>query len=426
MLLEKNLSKNKLKGNSKIAIIFSILVIVMPILNCYKSPIPVLGLGEFSIVLLLPLMILSMLFSNKKIYLHKYWLFVFYSIICSYVVVLFNEISLHEINNRLLRIVFYTFVVFILGFNFFNYELSMKVYRYTCLLACAFLILQNISYSIFNFILPWKIPGIDFNILITTEEYFRKYYTNYRPTSLFTEPAQFVQYCSPYLALTLFNDSRRNMIEALFVSFAIILSSSVNGFIFVSIIWIVWFFYNMYIDRKLASILFRVIMIALVPVILIVLYNNSNNFVFIINRLNNINNDGSAIIRLTNGFSIFSQLDAVYKFVGIGFGSYDEFKVLHSINLLYDTEVEYMSSLSYILVSSGIFGFVLHAIILLDIYRKAQKVGKVLIILLMAMFISSSIYPSPIYVIILMFTLYSGKKVIREAKVNEDYALNFK
>jgi len=421
MLLENGLPTSFFKRNTRITTIFSVLVILMPILNSYKSPISVLGLGEFSIILLLPFMLFSMLYGDKKIHLHKYWLFALYSIICSYVVMLFNDISLQEINNRLLRIIFYTFIIFIFGINFFDYKLSIKIYKYTSLLTCIFLILQCISYNIFDFIIPWKIPGLDFNILISTEEYYRKYYAYFRPTSFFTEPAHFVHYCSPYLAIILFSNSRHKMKEAIFISFAILLSSSVNGFIFVSVIWIIWFFHSTYTDKRLVSILFRTMIIALIPILFIVLYNKSNSFMLVINRLNNISNDVSAIVRLANGFFIFYQLETIYKFFGIGFGSYNDFKILKSINLLYDTEIEYMSSLSYILVSSGIFGFILYMVILFEIYRKAQKTGKVLIILLIIMFMSSSIYPSPIYVIILLFTLYADKKQFKNVKDNKLY-----
>ena len=395
-----------------ISLMFTISIVLMPILNSYVSPIRVLGLGEFLLILILPIMLIYIIINNIRFYFSEYWLYIIYGIFSTYFVVLLNKISFSEVNNRLFRNIFYAFIIFVLGQIFFDFELGSKIYKYVVLLACIFLILQLLSYILFDVIIPWKLPGIDFNINISMEEYFNKYKTSYRPTSFFTEPAHFVQYCTPYLAIILFKKIKLTKLDfmlSFFITIIILTSTSVNGFIFILVIWGLWSFYNLFIYNKRKNALFIFLSIYILPIVLFGLYNFIDGFKTIIDRIVNITNDISSIIRLVNGFIIFSQLDLLYKFIGIGFGSYDEFKELYPITLLHETKVEYMSSLSYLLVSSGILGFIFYLLFMLLLFKRSNILGKVLIILSFFMFFSSSIYSSPMFALLFVFVLSSKK-----------------
>jgi hypothetical protein len=405
--------------------IFTFIIMTMPIINNYASPIPAVGLSEFVLLLFMPFMLLSILLHHKKVALHGYWVFFFYGAVVSLIILIFNsEFSLSEVGKRLLRDAFYVFLIFLFAQKFFDVKFALELYKKLTIFTCTYLILQCISFYIFHYTLPWVIPGLEFNFSNRDmESYFQHYVAMYqyifRPTSVFVEPAQFAHFVAPYLILTLFSLNRlekQDYILAIFVSISMLLSTSANAYVFMLVIWALWYIFSLIGVQKHnnVAVLFGAGVFAVI--VLFFLNSYSNIFDAVISRFDNIGNgvSGSTNVRLLRGVYLFDALDPIYQILGIGFGSFSDFSSSYSITTMYDTKTEYMNSISYILVSSGITGLLIYLFTLYKISNMGILTVKMLILLLLVMSISSSVYSTPIYVIILSFALYLPKSNVNK------------
>ena len=109
------------------------------------------------------------------------------------------------------------------------------------------------------------------------------------------------------------------------------------------------------------------------------------------------------------GFYTFLSLPLLQKVFGIGFGNYAAaVSVMDNveINML---ENEYMNTVSYILVSSGIIGFLLMFFFFVYMYRHSSGISRVMIFALLIMSFGSSVYSSPIWIWMMLLVLYSNK-----------------
>lgn len=409
-----------------ISITFTFLVMTMPIINNYASPIPSIGLSEFILLLSIPLMCHIIILYRKKILLHRYWLYFFYGITSSLVILLLNsKFSVDDVVDRLLRDTFYVFLVLLFAQIFFDVKYAIKLYKKLTIITCVYLILQCISFYVFDVILPWLIPGLDLNFSTVSLSAYLEYYKNmylyyFRPNSIFMEPAQFAQFVTPYLVLLLFPINNKDNINyklAILVSISLLLSTSANAYVLLFVIWSIWYIYScIQVKEHKKIVVFFVVGISFI-IALFLLYKHSAEFNRFIMRLNNIGNgeSGSGNVRLLRGAYFFGSLDSVFKIFGIGFGNFSNFSSAYFISTLYDIGTEYMNSLSYILVSSGIVGLVIFLWVLYCEYKKGSLSVKILVIILLLMFLSSSIYSSPIYVILLTFILYLPKNKIEES-----------
>ena len=118
-------------------------------------------------------------------------------------------------------------------------------------------------------------------------------------------------------------------------------------------------------------------------------------------------NDGSAFVRVYKGFAFWAELPAIYKIFGIGVGNYTAVNLRYSITPEMN---EYMSSLSYFLVSNGIIGtLIIISIVVIGASRLNSK-GKTYLFMLFFMCIAASIYSTP-YWMWLFIAIIKNKKV---------------
>ena len=197
----------------------------------------------------------------------------------------------------------------------------------------------------------------------------------------------------------------RKYIISVFFSISALLSTSTNAIVIIVLSWAVYLLYmNLKTNEKRNIIQIIAIIIAIVVVVLIAA-NVSDTFSYGLKRIQLLisgdNASGSAYERVKKGFEIWSQLGFIEKLFGIGFGTYDSYYALGRIHV-FNGEIEYMSSLSYILVCSGVIGLALFIIAILNYTKDRSFLKCSLVLLLAVVFLSSSIFNSPIYAIIML------------------------
>lgn len=401
----------------------------MPIVNNYASPLHSIGISEFALLIFVPIILLEMLRLKSVIKIHGYMGFFIYGVVISLLMLLFHpDFSAYDVGIRLLRDSFYVCIIFVFAQKYFNVEYAIKLYKSLAIITSTYLILQYMSYYIFNYKLPWVLQGVDLNYAVTDiTEYLQNYARinsyYFRPTSIFLEPAQFAQFIAPFLALTLFPCTRRQRIDyklAMFLTASMILSTSANAYALVLVIWTLWYVYNSLITKRYEYIIVYSIIILLAIVAIFYLYKSNGEFNQVVSRFFTIGNGttSSANVRLLGGIYFYTALDPIFKFFGIGFGNYNGFTRTYSVLSLYGIQKEYMNSLSYILVSSGITGLLIFLFILHRVYIKSSLSSRILLILLIILCLSSSIYSSPMYVVLFTLILYLPKDTAKDVSFN--------
>ena len=94
------------------------------------------------------------------------------------------------------------------------------------------------------------------------------------------------------------------------------------------------------------------------------------------------------------GFDYFFQLPIINKVFGIGFKSLESFTRLYGISSVFDKSFlfEYLNSVCQALIYYGILGFCLLFHSYARLFRGCNTIGKVLIIVFLALSVSSSIF----------------------------------
>ncbi|SUP44760.1 Uncharacterised protein [Veillonella criceti] len=118
-------------------------------------------------------------------------------------------------------------------------------------------------------------------------------------------------------------------------------------------------------------------------------------------------NSSTGSLRLLRGMAIFERLPIELQILGVGLGSLKSYLVTNFIVTIYDNNLpignEYMNTLSYILVNTGIVGITFFIIFVGTLFYKYQEYGKrVLIICWLFFSIASSDFLSINYVYPLM------------------------
>jgi hypothetical protein len=243
------------------------------------------------------------------------------------------------------------------------------------------LIAQNLSYTLFQVVLPWHIrwlPIITGSKLISDYEIIFKTY-GYRPQGFFLEPAYFAGYVIPALAIILFYKSpsfhitkTASTIIALVLSVALILSGSGTAII---LLVVCWFFWGVnYLKEKKPQKLFLKTMIISVTILLITILLYRSPYVNgSINRVLSDGNLSSRNVRISRGFVIFEQLPRNDKIIGVGYGN--NYISIDKYNIVTPYDIEgsnYTNTIAYILIGTGYIGLFFYFLIYFDLLKNTR------------------------------------------------------
>lgn len=386
----------------KITNVLCFVLTIFPILNQYRSVVPGITLGELLIIIMLPFLLYYL-----KIKKDKRWI-PFLFIVLLLVLLLFfllisacfvNKISYGNALLGILRLTFYFSVVFLCINSIFNIDLFFNIYTKFSLLSTLYLIIQFFAHNWLNVDLPWTIPFLT----VYQENYgaidFATLFVDfYRPYSFFLEPGYYVQYVLPYLVLVLFIKRYRSLRKAIFITFGLVFSTSGQGLIIGLIIWILY----MVIELKKSPSVF-----VGAGALLFVIVKFIKDIPFVERSLIRLfgSEGASSNSRIFEPFSYYWDLDIQNKIFGIGYNN-----VLSIIGNVY------LNSISYILITSGILGFLLVLMFLIACFILFKRmVSKVLLLIFCILLLVSGIFTTPntiFYLVIIFGTeLSKGKKM---------------
>ena len=166
----------------------------------------------------------------------------------------------------------------------------------------------------------------------------------------------FAHYVLPMLALVLFYQykGKRNILPALLMTIAILLSTSGTGIMLSFIIWSVWGY--QYIKcRDIGNLFLRIIIISIIVLFVILPVFNTELMKMSLDRLFGENDTASSNIRIVRGFAVYSMLPLQYKIFGFGYGNYSTYVSENNITTRYDqVDSSYTNAAAFILPGSVI------------------------------------------------------------------------
>jgi hypothetical protein len=367
--------------------IFTFLVAILPITMVYKSPIPEIDLGTFSILLFASIVIVSgynlTIKQKTSITLS---LFLIYTVFGT----LFSILLQSNINYILtiLRmgkfVILITIVLFIFHHKFFDYKYGIKVIRIVSLIAVTYAIIQTISYNFFGILLPRAFLNLIIDESYMHHDYLLSASKFYRPPAFFIEPASFVQYVILYLTYCIFGQKNQHIIskpiEALFISLGIILSGSGQGLILLVVVWGIWFFKNIIFAKINME---RIIIFIIIIIGIVVLIPKIIELPVIAKNLDRITGESTLSLGYAGeariiGFSYFSQLSDLLKVIGTGYGNVPS-------NV-------YFSSASYTLYTGGYVGITLVIAFIIESLTKSKYYQSIFIILYVVLIIGTTAF----------------------------------
>lgn len=402
--------------------LFTFAVIFSVVGNIYA--VGSLGFGEILIILAI---VLCMLMQGLVIRIsvfdmkHSFTLFFIYAVIISLsVAMLFSRIPVSEAIERIIRDTFYVVVIFVFSASFFERAYARRVIAWLSVALSVFVFIQFFAYLLFHIHFMGLIrflPLASGESFIDLKNHYLKMasYQGYiRANGFLDEPARCAHLLSVGLLVLFFSKHERYKgLKIVIVSVGMVLTTSLNAILLLPVCFLIYYWFSLkQSGRKpkpwivifpIAALLAGIVAYFCIPMVQTILQ-----------RLQNVKTttQGSTVLRLLRGFAFYGKMPLWSKVFGIGVGNFLGFKDAFHIITPYEETTEYMNTLSYILVSTGIVGTLLLAAAMRKLYKRTDVLGKSIILLLIVTSLSSSIYSTP-YMIIAMSFVITGVKAGR-------------
>lgn len=366
--------------------IYNFLLVYMPLLYIYKSPVPGVDWGTALVVLF------AIFFYGRGRRhggkLSKALVAVLvYSVVCTLVNLVIgttNYSSLTSIFLRTGRFVVVMVVMMVFGYsNHFVPKKYLKLLRGLTLFVSGYAILQSLAFRLTGIKLINVIGPVTEDIALSSE-------TMYRPPSIFLEPSHAAYFMAPYLCYVLFcnpatkKNKKRRFREAILISLGILFTTSGLGLTVLALTWGIW------LVRSAKKLHIKSIII-LICVFIFMLYNFDFNAT--INRITT-NDEQNAVEARQVGYSLLEKLPLTYQLFGTGYGNYDD--------------RFYYSSFAEIIFCTGYIGLFLVLILFLTPLLKGHMIQKALSLSCVLLMMGGGIYTASYLCLYLPLLLYKG------------------
>ena len=394
----------------RLKFIYNLLLVLFPVLGIYTTVVPSVNLGELLLMAAFPFLAVDAL--NKNVEINPYWNFLVYSLVSTFLVVMSEQtVDYMNVVFMVLRLFFHAALYVWLGYLYLDIKLLMKIYKVFVYAAVGLIFAQWIVFRLTGYLIPYLIPWFQLRWTIKSPAEvfaYRASHTPLRISAFFVEPADYAQFITPFYIYLLFKKEKKTRTEWIFVGLillSVLIATSalfLISIVLVSLIWLVWKIKN----HGVSSVGLILLSGAFVALLLyMAMSGDMENLEGLLDRLSEIDSSKGATsgnMRVLRGFAVFSKLDPINKIFGVGVGNTFSYSISHGIKTPYDygtseNFINFMSSLSNILVWNGAVGFVIYLAVMIRQYIRSERVGKVLLLYLLILMLSASIYVVPTY-----------------------------
>ena len=340
----------------KMESLFTFLVVLLPFLYQYKSPVSSISFGEFVLVPL-ALFFLFIDFKGTIRYLPFNGMYTYFGI--ALLMTLFAAIQPHfsfsSFITVFLRIIYYSILIYV-AYQHFNIDYALKIAINLAILFSLYALLQFTVHRFSGIILPtvifkaWVFEA-EAGLRLDYESYYR---WTYRSSSLFLEPSYFAAFCSVGLSSSLFSleENKNNFFKSLIISLGIVVSTSSAGLVILIINWFAYF-YKMYFKSK-RRITYKALLITITFVGFAIYVFSSSLAETLLARTATGGSFGQRVMR---GFIISEHMNFQQKLIGVGINNLGDFVKYNGIITKYDegpSMLNYASSMIGTYICSGI------------------------------------------------------------------------
>lgn len=370
--------------NINIVKITSYIIVLLPWLSNYELiiPVPGLSLGD---ALLVGVFLLN-IFKENNLKLTNFkrpqsflLLFYVYALIVVFFILLGNNFyDTSLVVRRTSKMGMYFIIIYSLIPNKTNFNYFYKAYKGIVYFASFAMIIQYVGYYLFGVYLNFKIPFLNYSgDFIEGLDYTAIRLSNFRPDSIFVEPAHFVFFMIGYVAICLFWEKldKPKIIEASIVSLIILMSISSSSILLLTVVWgyfgiLILMKKDFSITKKIGIILFVIILLLIV----VYIYANSSlsNSFYRLFDVQSLEDSSNPWRKIFIGSEHLKDLDILEIIFGKGLGNYR-------------TSV-FTTSIYFILYSTGLIGSLIILLWLSSNFIMGNSLGKVMIILTVMVF----------------------------------------
>lgn len=387
-----------------------------PILNIYKSPLP-LGWGSVLILLLWGVSLFQGKSLNKPLALPKQ-----YKVFWIWCAIAYFVSCLPQIKLGALIPGGFNFFIFsiILGFaiKVFDQDSFVRHTRIVVIVAGLVLVFQEALYFTTGSRPIFLLPFGQLMDEITMPELIAEQMKLDRSSSLFREPAHFAQYLLPLLCLELFSEKNKERLltpYSIFIIAVLVLLRSGNGFLGLVVLLAVkgWTYLT---NVKVGAKILALIVVAPLAYYAVSTYISTEVGSAMLERTGELENDDSAAsyIRVYRGYALYSELPTVNQIIGINDERMMQIIPKTSISYLYagtETNDTYMNGVQSVMIHQGIIGLLLCIWMYVGFARKKPLQSKMQVwLLLLLSLIGQTFMANPMLFCTLLCICYNSSK----------------
>ncbi len=370
--------------------IISLSVPLVPIFSIYRFFIEGLSLAEVMMIIL----ILSYLISKRiraMNYIIVFFLFtyLFLSLLLSYNIVGYFYST--NILTRFGKLFIYTIYGMVVLSSLKYSSNLLKYFNITGFMLYLGLVTQYIIYALTSRYFVIKIPLIPYvNDQVSSVDFSYIRSIDFRPSSLFLEPAHFAVFAIFHLLIILYSreiTERKKLVMGISISLFALLSTSSTALVVIPIIWILYYlFISSNTGKK--QLYFVTVLIFLFTIFQFDIVRDTFDRV--------INLESIAVTgRVFAGSSLLASMNARELLFGVGFGNV--------------ATIEYMNSFNLIIFYLGRFGIAIFSLISLVVFLRSNRYSKlILFVLFLLMGASPVLFSSNISLIIVLYGIRSS------------------
>lgn len=351
-----------------VAILFSSLVASADWLSSYRSIREGISLADLFFAIIIIYFFLEYVINRRKVRI----LYVFPILLLTYLLMsslvnasLLTDFSVVPVITRYAKFAFFWFIIIFLIPRYFSNVIFFKALQSVAWIAALGLIFQYIIYYSFGTYFDLKIPFLAYaNDTIESIDFALIRAVEFRPDSIFLEPAHLAVFLSYYLSYLLFAYDKRKYkyLSAVSISIIMIMTTSSTALFLLVIIWVFHYiqiiFESKSADKPIKAIAIGVFVIA----VSLPIFINTPQLYQAFERVQDIS--GIAVTgRILAGNELVSSLSGVHNLIGIGFGNFQVY--------------EYLNGVNYLIYTSGYIGVILYAILIIIPFKNTNYLGKI-------------------------------------------------
>lgn len=267
----------------------------------------------------------------------------------------------------------------------------VKLYDICAKCAIIFLFMQIFVYYSTHVILSGRFPFLALEVGLSDRSFLAN--LGYvRASSFFIEPSYYAQFMAPYLALSLYgykNIIKKNIVWSILISISMVLNVSGSSVLLLLIIWGAY----VVMQSKSMSRTQAISLLALV-ILLMVGMMAALRLPGVSAMLEGIfdSSGGKFSGRVTRGFSVFFELPFFEKLFGIGFKNITNAINYFNLDIVTLSRAnEYCNTIATFLLSFGLIGSCVIAVILYQLTCKKNSSNKIVWITIISIFCSEEI-----------------------------------